>query len=78
MVRRRRALTSLAADVCAEIGALPDEAYVRYEAARHALAEGMRVDAEAQLARSLAFFRRAGASSYCQRAEELLDARPPS
>jgi class 3 adenylate cyclase/tetratricopeptide (TPR) repeat protein len=61
-----------AADLLARIGALPDEAHVRLEAAERLLAEGRRSDAEAQLSRALAFFGRVGASAYVRRAEALL------
>lgn len=61
-----------AADLCAEIGALPEEAYARLEAASVALVAGRRSDAEAQLGRSLAFYRGVGADAYCRRAEALV------
>jgi class 3 adenylate cyclase/tetratricopeptide (TPR) repeat protein len=61
-----------AADLCAAIGALPEEAYARVEAAGAALADGRRSDAEDQLNRALVFYRRVGATSFCRRAEELL------
>jgi class 3 adenylate cyclase/tetratricopeptide (TPR) repeat protein len=61
-----------AADLCAVIGALPEEAYARVEAARAALADGRHSDAEDQLDRALEFYRHVGASSYCRRAEGLL------
>jgi tetratricopeptide (TPR) repeat protein len=61
-----------AADLCAAIGALPEEAYARVEAAGAAFADGRRLDAEDQLERALEFYRRVGAASYCRRAEGLL------
>jgi hypothetical protein len=51
---------------------LPEEAYARVEAAVAALADGRRPDAEDQLNRALAFYRRVGATAFCHRAEELL------
>jgi class 3 adenylate cyclase/tetratricopeptide (TPR) repeat protein len=64
-----------AADVLAEIGALPEEAHARMKAATIALQEGRSVDAEDELARALEFYRRVGALSYVSAAEVLLDAR---
>jgi hypothetical protein len=61
-----------AADLCAEIGALPEEAYARLEAAGAALTAGRRSEAEDQLGRALDFFRRVAAASYCRHAETLL------
>src|SRR5207249_1188179 len=63
-----------AADVLAEIGALPEEAYARIKAASIAVEEGRRVDAEDELTRALEFYRRVGARSYVNAAEALLDA----
>jgi len=60
-----------AADLCAEIGALPEEAHVRLEAARAAYADGRRAQAEAHLDRALEFYRRVGATPYVRRAEEI-------
>jgi tetratricopeptide (TPR) repeat protein len=63
-----------AADLYAEIGALPEEAYARLQAAGVALASGERSEAEEQLARALTFYRRVAAASYCREAEALLAA----
>jgi hypothetical protein len=63
---------SRAAELCAEIGALPEEAYARLEAARVAAAAGRRAEAEAQAAAAFEFYRRVGAVSYCRAAEALL------
>jgi predicted ATPase/class 3 adenylate cyclase len=61
-----------AAAICGEIGALPEEAYARLEAAHAAVAAGRRSDAEAQLAHARDFYRQATAASYSRRAEALL------
>jgi class 3 adenylate cyclase/tetratricopeptide (TPR) repeat protein len=61
-----------AADLCAEIGALPEEAYARLEAAGVALAAGRRSEAEAQLAHAREFYRQTPAASYSRRADALL------
>ena len=61
-----------AADLCAEIGALPEEAYARLAAGESALASGTRSTAAAQLGRAIEFYRRVGAVAYCRRAEALL------
>ncbi len=63
-----------AADLCAEIGALPEEAYARLEAAGAALAAGRRSEAEDQLTSALEFYRHVAAASYCRHAEALLAA----
>jgi DNA-binding SARP family transcriptional activator/class 3 adenylate cyclase len=63
-----------AASICAEIGALSEEAYARLEAATVALVAGRRSDAEAELGRALDFYRRVRADAYCRRADELLAA----
>ncbi len=65
-----------AADVLAEIGAGPEEAYARLEAATRAFARGHAEDAEGDAERALAFFRRVGAVAYCRAAEALLAASP--
>jgi tetratricopeptide (TPR) repeat protein len=61
-----------AADLCVEIGALPEEAYARLDAADVALAAGRRSDAEEQISRAREFYSRATAASYSRRAEALL------
>jgi class 3 adenylate cyclase/tetratricopeptide (TPR) repeat protein len=53
-----------AADLCVEIGALPEEAYARLDAADVALAAGRRSDAEEQLSRAREFYSRAAAASF--------------
>ena len=63
-----------AADVCAEMGAVTDEAYARLAAARAFAAEGNRVRADAQLRPALAFYRSVGATRYVREAESLLAA----
>jgi class 3 adenylate cyclase/tetratricopeptide (TPR) repeat protein len=63
-----------AADLCAEIGALPEEAYARLEAAGAALAAGRRSEAEDHLSGALEFYRHVAAASYCRHAEALLAA----
>jgi class 3 adenylate cyclase/tetratricopeptide (TPR) repeat protein len=63
-----------AGDVYERIGALPDEAYARLRAARSLVEQGRRAQADLQLERSLAFFRRAGATAYVREGEELLAA----
>jgi tetratricopeptide (TPR) repeat protein len=61
-----------AADVYAGIGSLPDEAYARLRAAEALVREGRRAEADAQLERSLAFWRTAGATGYVREGEALL------
>jgi class 3 adenylate cyclase/tetratricopeptide (TPR) repeat protein len=63
-----------AGDVYERIGALPDEAYARLRAARSLVEQGRRAQADLQLERSLAFFRRAGATAYLREGEALLPA----
>jgi class 3 adenylate cyclase/tetratricopeptide (TPR) repeat protein len=61
-----------AADLFAEIAALPDEAYARLRAAeRHATA-GRRAETDDQLQKSLAFWRSVGATRYIREGEALL------
>jgi class 3 adenylate cyclase/tetratricopeptide (TPR) repeat protein len=61
-----------AADICAEIGALPEEAYARLAAADAALNGGRAGEAAEELARALAFYRRVGASAFHRDAEALI------
>jgi class 3 adenylate cyclase/tetratricopeptide (TPR) repeat protein len=63
-----------AADLFAGIGALPDEARARVRLAELLAAEGRRREADEQLGRALAFFRRVGATAYVREAEALLRA----
>jgi class 3 adenylate cyclase len=65
-----------AADVLAEIGARPEEAYARLEAATRALEQGKADELEREAEQALAFFRRVGAVAYCRAAEVLLAATP--
>jgi tetratricopeptide (TPR) repeat protein len=61
-----------AADLYAEMGALPDEADARLHAAHRLVGEGRRGQADAQLGRALAFYRRVRAARYARDAEALL------
>jgi len=61
-----------AADIYAEIGSGPDEAYARLRAAELFLGEGRRAEADHQLERALAFWRAAGATVYVREGEALL------
>jgi thioredoxin-like negative regulator of GroEL len=63
-----------AADVCASMPSLPDEAYARLRAAEQLVAEGRRAEADEQLAGALAFYRAVGASRYVREGEALLAA----
>jgi tetratricopeptide (TPR) repeat protein len=63
-----------AADVYAEIGSLPDEAYARLRAAEALVDAGRRAEADAQLQRALAFYRSVGATAYIREAESLFAA----
>jgi hypothetical protein len=60
-----------AADRCAEIGSLPDEANMRLLAAKALADAGKHDDAESQLERALAFHRSVGADAYVRQAEEV-------
>ncbi len=61
-----------AADLCAEIGVLPDEAYARLRAAEVLVADGRRAEADAQLEKALAFWVSVGATRYIGEGEALL------
>ena len=63
-----------AAETLARIGARTYEADVWLRAARAAAAGGRRVEAAAQLAPALAFYRGVGASAFVREAEALLAA----
>jgi tetratricopeptide (TPR) repeat protein len=63
---------SAAAGVYAEIGALPEEAYARLRAAEALVGEGRSAEADAELKRSLAFWRSVGATAYVREGEALL------
>jgi class 3 adenylate cyclase/tetratricopeptide (TPR) repeat protein len=56
------------------IGALPEEADARLRAAEALVAEGCRAEADAELKRSLAFWRSVGADAYVREGEALLAA----
>jgi hypothetical protein len=63
-----------AAELYAEIGSLPDEAYARLCAAEQLIEESRRAEADEQLERALAFWRSVGATRYIREAETLLAA----
>jgi hypothetical protein len=60
-----------AASRCAEIGTLPDEAYVRLRAAKALAAAGRHEDAEEQLERAVSFHTSVGADAYVREAEQV-------
>jgi class 3 adenylate cyclase/tetratricopeptide (TPR) repeat protein len=62
----------MAADILADMGELPDEAYVRLRRADLLMAEGRRSEAKIELDRTHPFFRTVGASRYVSEAEKLL------
>jgi hypothetical protein len=61
-----------AADVLAEIGYRPGEAYARLQAAKELVEEGKRAEADAQLNPALAFWHEVGATAYVREGEALL------
>jgi len=61
-----------AADVLAEIGYRPGEAYARLRAAKELVEQGKRAEADAQLTPALAFWREVGATRYVREGEALL------
>jgi hypothetical protein len=61
----------LAADICADIGVLPNEAYTRLRAAEKLMEQGRRADANVQLERALEFYRSVGALFYIRQGEAL-------
>ena len=63
-----------AAEVFAQMGTRPHEAYARLRAAETLVADGRRAEADEQLAKALAFFRSVGATRYVREAEALLSA----
>ena len=63
-----------AAELFAQMGTRPYEAYARLRAAEHLVAEGRRADADEQLEKALAFFRSVRATRYIRAAEALLPA----
>jgi class 3 adenylate cyclase/tetratricopeptide (TPR) repeat protein len=62
------------AEICAEIGTRPDEAYARLRAAKRLTAEGSRAEADAHLQKALSFYRSVGATRYIREGEALLAA----
>ncbi len=63
-----------AADICAAMGSLVDEADARLRAARALVEAGRRAEADAHLQRALAFYRSVGATRYLRQGEALLAA----
>jgi tetratricopeptide (TPR) repeat protein len=61
-----------AADLYAEIGTLPDEAYARLRGAAQFVGEERRQEADAELQKAVAFWRSVGATAYVQEGEALL------
>ena len=57
-----------AAELCAAIGALPDEAYMRTAAAADLAARSREAEAAAELRRALDFYQRVDAAAYLERA----------
>jgi hypothetical protein len=62
----------LAADVCAQMGAVSEEAYDRLLLAEMLVQQHRQAEAEVELQRALAFYRSVGATRYLRRAEKLL------
>jgi tetratricopeptide (TPR) repeat protein len=60
-----------AADVYAEIGSRPDEAYARLEAARQLALRGRGVEARAEAETALGFYREVEAAAYLEESERL-------
>jgi DNA-binding SARP family transcriptional activator/tetratricopeptide (TPR) repeat protein len=60
-----------AADVYAEIGSRPDEAYARLEAARRLALSGRGVEARAEAETALGFYREVDAAAYVEESERL-------
>jgi hypothetical protein len=63
-----------AAGIYAQIGSRPHEAFARLCAAESLLADGRRVEGNAQLQRALTFYRKAGAIAHIRHGEGLLAA----
>jgi len=63
-----------AAEIYAEIGDKPEEAYARVRLAKALVAEERRAEADAELKRALAFWRSVGATAYVREGEALLAA----
>src|SRR5579864_699885 len=66
-----------AADLCDAIGALPEAAFARVDAARAAFDAGRLSDAENLLSRALEFYRQVDATSHYRRAELLSPSAVP-
>jgi tetratricopeptide (TPR) repeat protein len=63
-----------AAELFAQMGTRPHEAYARLRLGERLVVEGRRAEADEQLAKALAFFRSVGATRYMREAEALLSA----
>jgi tetratricopeptide (TPR) repeat protein len=63
-----------AADMLARLSCRTGEAYSRLRAAEALSREGRRDEADAELAKALAFYRQAGATNYIRKAENLIAA----
>jgi len=63
-----------AAELFAQMGTRPNEAYARLRAAETLVAAGRPAEADEQLEMALAFFRSVGATRYLREAEALLSA----
>jgi class 3 adenylate cyclase/tetratricopeptide (TPR) repeat protein len=63
-----------AADILGGLAAFPDEAFYRLRAAQQFVAAGRRSEADEQLDRALAFYRRVGATRYVREGEALFAA----
>jgi hypothetical protein len=61
-----------AAEIYAETGSLPDEAFARLRAAEALIARGNRAEGDRELQRALAFYRSVGATAYLREGEALL------
>ena len=63
---------TVAADLYGQIGALPDEAYARLQAGRQLIEQGRQPEGDAELEKSLLFWRRVDATAYIRDCVELL------
>ena len=63
-----------AADIYADIGSVPDEAFARLRAAEALIEAGRRAEGDTQLQRALAFYRSVDATAYIREAESLFAA----
>jgi hypothetical protein len=61
-----------AAEIYAECGSLPDEAYARLRAAEALIADGRRAEGDQELQSALGFYRSVGAAAYIREGEALL------